>query len=245
MTSIHIDISHVGIYRHLLQAADLDEEQQQLLTSLFGSKALPELQNLLRTLSLPVAVREMLLLLASWNGEAKAVLPKLDILVEKFPAVSVYVDELHLLHEELTQHFDQEVCWHYDLAELRNSNYHTGLLFTAYCAGDSSAGIAFGGRYGDDSDLAFGRARPATGFSMNIKQLMAATSFSSREERPALKKIYAPAVSDPELDIKIQELRKQGEIVIAALREDSSDAHSLGCTHELQQSSNGWQIVAI
>ena len=58
-----------------------------------------------------------------------------------------------------------------DLAELRGYHYHSGVVFAAYAAGVPNA-IALGGRY-DEVGKAFGRARPATGFSMDLRELAA------------------------------------------------------------------------
>ena len=57
----------------------------------------------------------------------------------------------------------------YDLAELRGYGYHSGVVFAAYTGGRSHA-IAQGGRY-DEVGRVFGRARPATGFSLDLREL--------------------------------------------------------------------------
>ena len=59
---------------------------------------------------------------------------------------------------------------HFDLCELHGYHYHTGLVFAAYVPGQGEA-IANGGRY-DDIGRVFGRARPATGFSIDLKTLL-------------------------------------------------------------------------
>ena len=56
----------------------------------------------------------------------------------------------------------------FDLAELRGYHYHSGVVFAAYAQGQPYA-IALGGRY-DEVGKAFGRARPATGFSMDLRE---------------------------------------------------------------------------
>ena len=60
----------------------------------------------------------------------------------------------------------------FDLAELRGYHYHSGVVFAAYAQGQPYA-LARGGRY-DEVGKAFGRARPATGFSMDLRELAAA-----------------------------------------------------------------------
>jgi ATP phosphoribosyltransferase regulatory subunit len=57
----------------------------------------------------------------------------------------------------------------FDLAELRGYHYHSGVVFDAYCDGVPGA-VARGGRY-DEVGKAFGRARPATGFSIDLRSL--------------------------------------------------------------------------
>ena len=59
----------------------------------------------------------------------------------------------------------------FDLAELRGYHYHSGVVFDAYCEGVAAA-VARGGRY-DEVGKAFGRARPATGFSIDLRAVAA------------------------------------------------------------------------
>jgi len=61
----------------------------------------------------------------------------------------------------------------FDLAELRGYHYHSGVVFDAYCDGVTGV-VARGGRY-DDVGRAFGRARPATGFSIDLRAMAGVT----------------------------------------------------------------------
>jgi ATP phosphoribosyltransferase regulatory subunit len=56
-----------------------------------------------------------------------------------------------------------------DLADLGGYQYESGAMFAVYVAGLPNA-VARGGRY-DHVGEAFGRARPATGFSMDLREL--------------------------------------------------------------------------
>ena len=58
----------------------------------------------------------------------------------------------------------------YDLADLRGYHYNSGLAFAAYCPGSPGA-VALGGRY-DEFGRAYGRGRSATGFSMDLRELV-------------------------------------------------------------------------
>src|SRR5262249_39549007 len=66
----------------------------------------------------------------------------------------------------------------FDLAELRGYHYHSGVVFDAYCDGVSGA-VARGGRY-DEVGKAFGRSRPATGFSIELRSLASAKAKRTR-----------------------------------------------------------------
>jgi ATP phosphoribosyltransferase regulatory subunit len=56
-----------------------------------------------------------------------------------------------------------------DLADLRGYHYQSGVMFSAYVPGLPNA-VVRGGRY-DHVGEAFGRARPATGFSLDLREL--------------------------------------------------------------------------
>src|SRR5690606_9417749 len=77
--------------------------------------------------------------------------------------------ELQQLADVLQQRFPQLPVY-FDLSELRGYNYHTGVVFAAFVPGVGQA-IAQGGRY-DDIGAVFGRSRPATGFSTDLKTLV-------------------------------------------------------------------------
>ena len=134
---------------------------------------------------------------------------------------------------------DPAIPLHFDLAELRGYNYHTGVVFAAYVPGRGQA-IAQGGRY-DDIGQVFGRARPATGFSTDLKTL---SDLGNR--RPLNESgIFAPYPNESQLLEKIQQLRQQGERVVCALPGDNSEPQQLGCDRKLVQDGKAWQIVKV
>jgi ATP phosphoribosyltransferase regulatory subunit len=125
-----------------------------------------------------------------------------------------------------------------DLADLRGYHYHTGMVFAAYHAGSHDA-IALGGRY-DDLGKSFGRARAATGFSMDLRQL--------HRLMPAPVKqlgICAPHLNDLALQVKVKQLRAAGEIVIVDLAGDKTHIAEWQCDRELVLRDGAWQVVSI
>src|SRR5699024_10344575 len=81
-----------------------------------------------------------------------------------------------------------------DLSELRGYRYKTGLLYAAFAPGIGHE-LARGGRY-DDIGSVFGRARPATGFSADLNQLVA---MGTAPGQPRSGGICAPADRDTAL----------------------------------------------
>jgi len=131
-----------------------------------------------------------------------------------------------------------EVTLDFDLSELRGYHYHTGIVFTAYVPGHGQ-GIAFGGRY-DDIGSAFGRARPATGFSTDIKTLLGLGKLAL-DNRTG---IYAPCSDEPGQLEAINNLRTQGEIVICELPGQGNTPEDMGCDSQLEYKDGQWTVVS-
>ena len=122
---------------------------------------------------------------------------------------------------------------HVDLADLRGYHYYTGATFSVFAEGEHGAiaDCGRGGRY-DGVGRAFGRARPATGFSLDLRRL--ARSSAGEVEAST---IVAPADPDPALARTIAELRAHGERVIIRLPGEAS-----GDTRRLVQDGGTWRI---
>src|SRR6185436_20861010 len=93
----------------------------------------------------------------------EAVLERAGRLLPKYPEIKAALHDL----KRLARTGGTPVS--FDLADLRGYHYHSGVVFAAYAPGMANA-LALGGRY-DEVGKAFGRARPATGFSMDLRDL--------------------------------------------------------------------------
>ena len=122
-----------------------------------------------------------------------------------------------------------------DLADLRGYQYHSGVMFAAY-VDKLPQPIARGGRY-DHVGQAFGRARPATGFSMDLLTLANLAPVAKRRSA-----IVAPWIDDAFLTNKIAELRHAGEVVIQAMTGDAVETAEYLCDHELVKQGSSWEI---
>ncbi|EHQ51120.1 histidyl-tRNA synthetase 2 [Ectothiorhodospira sp. PHS-1] len=232
-----VDLGHVGIFRSLAADAALDPEQETRLFDLLQRKALPEIRTCLAQLPITADQRRRLGVLADLNGDRDTLDRARIELAGADDAVMISLDALeHLAQAVQASHPD--VTLHVDLAELRGYHYHTGLVFAAYLPGNGQE-VARGGRY-DDIGRVFGRARPATGFSADLKTLV---RLSRCPERAAPGGILAPADPDPALNHAIVDLRCRGERVIQGLDGQNNDAVALGCDRVLVKTNNQWTVV--
>lgn len=228
---LSLDIGHVGIYRGLAHFAELNEQQEQALFSAMQRKALPEINQLLDEYHVVEPVRTMLAALAELHG-GDTVLQKAESVLQGAPEpVLKALNNLKLLAKMCQQRLP-DVQLSFDLAELRGYNYHTGVVFAAYRLGFATA-IALGGRY-DDIGQDFGRAQPATGFSLDLKKLV--TSFPKQTEKRSL--ITASWSADPSQLEAVASLREQGNIVIFDLPDSNVQTEKA-----LIQQNGHWQVV--
>ncbi len=168
VNSLQLDIGHVGVYRALAQEAGLSGEVEHQLFGALQSKDRSAVTVL--TAGLSAALREAFAALPVLYGD-RSVLAEARMRLPQLPAVQAALDTLDALDQGLGK---TDVA--YDLAELRGYGYHSGVVFAAYAGGRSHA-IAQGGRY-DEVGRVFGRARPATGFSLDLRELAIVSSNS-------------------------------------------------------------------
>jgi ATP phosphoribosyltransferase regulatory subunit len=129
---------------------------------------------------------------------------------------------------------------HYDLAELRGYQYQTGVVFAAFVA-DRGQEIARGGRY-DEIGKVFGRARPATGFSTDLRTLM---QLGNRDWPAGSGAILAPAEDDVALAEKVRTLRAGGEVVIQQLPGQEGSFSEMGCDRMLRWDGSAWVVETL
>ncbi|MCW8829849.1 MAG: ATP phosphoribosyltransferase regulatory subunit [Gammaproteobacteria bacterium] len=234
---VYLDIGHVGIFRGLAHQANLDSETEARLFDALQRKAKPEIATLLAERDLPKGLHTMLERLADLHGDRSVLEKAASILAEADEPVHQALDNLRQIAEVAVALPGTSV--HFDLAELRGYHYHTGVVFAAFVPGQGQA-IAQGGRY-DEIGKVFGQARPATGFSTDLKTVLSLSTAKS----PEVRGIFAPCDGDAALVEAIDALREAGERVIQALPGQQGGAVEMGCDRELVLQSGGWQTVAV
>lgn len=233
----HLDIGHVSIYRELASQAGLTSSQEADLFEILQRKDGSDLEQFLRDAGVTGALSNMLGALMDLNGPSGVIEAARRSLSTGGATLASALDELEIIAGKLQDRFP-ELPINIDLAELRGYHYHTGVVFAALVPGQGRE-IARGGRY-DDIGQVFGHARPAVGFSADLKML-ARLSESERQVTP-VNRIFAPAIEDPELDRTIQRLRRQGQVVIQSLGASGETAQALGCGQVLQKQAKHWRI---
>jgi ATP phosphoribosyltransferase regulatory subunit len=230
---VHLDLGHVAIFRALVRHAAIEQELEAALFAALQLKDVPELRGLAS--GLPAEIQAAILALPQLYGEAKEVLQRARKILPDYVEVGAALKELEQAAAHL-QPFAQSVG--IDLAELRGYHYHSGIVFAAYHTGSHDA-IALGGRY-DDLGKSFGRARPATGFSMDLRQL-----FGLLPPVVQAKGILAPHSDDAALQESITLLRSQGHCVVVDLLGNAALRGELNCDRELIMRNAAWVVVEL
>lgn len=225
-----VDLADVRIVRSLLAGVMVDEQVLRGVHAALASKDATELAQLTR--DFPQASREGLMALLQLYGGME-VLDQAEKLLERTAGVRNVLSHLRWL----VQHLDG-VKVSFDLADLRGYSYYSGTRFAIYVPGGSDA-LVRGGRY-DEVGAVFGRNRPAAGFSLDIKQLVAVVP-----ERPLKAAIRAPWGDDAQVAAAIAALRQQGETVVCVLPGHESEVDEFHCDRELANVGGQWVVQAI
>ena len=166
---IHLDLGHVGIYRALAVQLGLAGDQETAIFDILQRKSQPDLRDFAQANQLPPQSLAGLAALMDLNGDVTVLQRARRTLDMKDPAIAAALAAVEQAAAEL-QRAAPEVPVHVDLAELRGYRYQTGLVFAAFVPGHGRD-LARGGRY-DGAGLEFGCARPATGFSADLNELL-------------------------------------------------------------------------
>ncbi|MGB0732373.1 MAG: ATP phosphoribosyltransferase regulatory subunit [Pontibacterium sp.] len=229
---LSLDLGHVGFFNGLMAAAELSATQQADYQDMLQRKALPELDEFVSALELTEDLKKQLLMFPRLHGGIEVLEQAKALFGENAPkALSDALLYVQQVAERVKARF-ADVDLYFDLSELRGYNYHTGIVFAAYSPVYGQA-LAKGGRY-DNAGADFGRARPATGFSADLKDLLQLADKSV----VLAEKILAPAGEDVALLAKIKALRAQGKRVMQVL----SGEKPTGYSAELVQDNGQWIV---
>ncbi|NCP40199.1 MAG: ATP phosphoribosyltransferase regulatory subunit [Rhodoferax sp.] len=225
-----VDLADAQLVKAILSDVTLVPTQLAGIYASLAAKDSPELANLTR--DLPEQQRQGLLTLVQLYGDA-SVLAEAQKYLPPLTGVREALQNLQQLADHLTA-----VNVTVDLADMQGYAYYTGARFSIY-APSASAALVRGGRY-DRVGAVFGRRRPAAGFSLDLKTLVAAV-----EPRPLQAAIRAPWRDEPALACEIAALRAAGAVVFCVLPGHESEVDEFHCDRELVQVDGQWRVQAI
>ena len=237
LQNVHLDLGHVGIYRALSRQAELTEFQERELFDVMQRKARPELQGLMDSYAIDRDLKLMFLKLPELNGGKDTINKARAAFLKANDDVKNALADLEAIAEKLAVRFPS-LPVSFDLAELRGYHYHTGMVFAAFIPSVGRE-IARGGRY-DNIGEVFGRARPATGFSADLKLLSSLSKQVCQAKSSEL--IFAPYLDDVALNEKIRDLRAQQLAVVQQLPGQTGSAKELACTSILELDNQNWVV---
>jgi ATP phosphoribosyltransferase regulatory subunit len=227
LRDVQLDVGHPAIFHALLRECAVQDEAIEQIFHAVQRKDVPALKTLCQGNG-----RDALLALPGLYGDA-GVLARARAELPALPEIARALDELDRIVAAFSA---QDIRVSVDLAELGGFNYESGITFAAFSSGSPDA-VARGGRY-DEVGKAFGRARPATGFTLDLKPLL---ELIARRDYP--RAILAPVDgSDAALAAKIQSLRGGGDVVVQELPGHEAQRGELNCDRELIRISGEWQV---
>lgn len=234
---VSLDLGHVGIFSELMKSFNLSTQDEKALFDKLQRKSIPEINEFVGQLNLSAEHKEQLKQLALLNGGIE-VIDAARTLYKEHNHILQYLDIIEQVHSHLKKRY-QNIAVHCDLAELRGYEYHTGLVFAAFVAGQGTE-IARGGRYDNVGEM-FGAARPATGFSTDLIALQRL----SKQACDLAQGILAPNVTDEACTQLIESLRQSGEIVIIDISQPALTAAQQNCNRVIEKQGDQWLLKEV
>jgi ATP phosphoribosyltransferase regulatory subunit len=239
VSDLLLDLADVRVIDAVLAPVALTASQVLRIHAALATKDTAALTVLAR--DLPAAVAQDLLALPRLFGGV-AVLGEARRVLSPSPALQAALDSLQWLAEQV-----QGVNVSIDLADLRGYAYYTGMRFALFASGShgragQAVELARGGRY-DEVGAIFGRKRPAVGFSLDLKEVVASVA-----PRSLVAAIRAPWGMDAGLRQAIADLRSQGHTVVCVLPGHEHEVDEFLCDRELVRDTtrdNAWTVQNI
>ncbi|MEX2131614.1 MAG: ATP phosphoribosyltransferase regulatory subunit, partial [Pseudohongiellaceae bacterium] len=241
VSGIHLVLGHVGIFRTLVDAAQVSKDMELSLFDALQRKAYGDIDAILDKAVSDKDLRHLLYQLSRLSGDEETLQEAIEVFRNAPLTVRKEIEELAAIAEGVKRRIPG-VTLCFDLCELRGYEYHTGIVFAAYTP-EFGRAVAKGGRY-DHIGEAFGRARPASGFDCDL-QTLARLSRRVFATRPV---IVAPTGTDVDLLEYIERLRADGEIVLINLSREEMPAamlDELNCDRRIVKKGKSWGLERV
>ncbi|TNF45621.1 ATP phosphoribosyltransferase regulatory subunit [bacterium] len=231
LSGIKISLGQVGYARGLLKECSLQRDTEDLLVEAATRKDVMRLSMLLEEAQVRGRLAEAMLSLAHLGGG----IDNLEKAETRSPneecsrSLSNLRDVLGLLDSYGVDAGTVDI----DLGELTSFRYHTGIVFSGFVSGAGRA-VLKGGRY-DNLAEKYGKPSPATGFAIDILELVEIVSATDIVQL-ALDYLLVNRSGNRELGLKTSKtLREKGRNVLCLIRNMDDDmlisyaqAHRIG-----------------
>jgi ATP phosphoribosyltransferase regulatory subunit len=222
-------LSDVRIVRGVLAGMVAGPQQLSNILEALSRKDLARLQDL--THAATAAQRAAILALPDLFGDATVLQQAAELLPNR-PLIREALADLERL---AATHVQTGVDVQIDLADLRGYNYHSGVIFGLYAQGQPDA-LARGGRY-DEIGATFGRPRAATGFSLDLRELV--RHVQAEAPTQAVKAHWSPLHGYTQA---VQSLRQHGHTVIELPEGATLEGKQFMFDRELICTDGRWQV---
>ena len=230
---MRLDLCHAGLVRSIIESDPAARLRADEIMVLLRDKDLPGIALLGAgpDALAPVTVGALAQLPLLYDGAA--VIGRARKQLPALPGVAGALDTLESLLADL-----DDVSVGIDLADVGSYGYHTGVTFSIYAEGWHDV-LVQGGRY-DDVGRGFGRGRPATGFSLDLRKLAGGLAPAA-----AVPAILSPAAHDPALRDAVQSLRREGHIVVQVFPGETATHDEFVFDRELVLEKGRWVVRTV
>ena len=229
-----LDLGDARIVRGVLAGVAANEERLTDVVAALTLKDAPRVAELAH--DFPQVARDGLLALTRLYGGAE-VLDAASRVLPQLAPIAAALNDLAWLASHV-QRTNPALRVGFDLAEMSGYAYYSGARFAVYASGGSDA-LVRGGRY-DEVGAVFGRNRPAVGFSLDLKSLVAHAN--SMPPSPAVR---APWGEEPSLRDAVRALRERGDTVVCMLPGHEHEGQEFDCDRELVAVDGRWVLRAL
>ena len=235
---ITVDMANAKLVRGLLAGVVATPEHLAGVHAALAAKDAAGLKEL--TKSFPAASQNGLNALVTLYGDVKVLAEAEKVMSNVLGPAQDMREQLSILkrlHDEVKAVHSQ-VNISFDLADSRGYAYYSGARFAVYTPSAVDA-LVRGGRY-DEVGSAFGRNRPAAGFSLDLKELVGVVP--ARALKAAIR---APWAASGTLRAAISSLRARGETVVCVLPGHEHEVQEFTCDRQLVEAAGQWVVKAI
>lgn len=217
LKEFQLSIGHADFFRGLMEAAGLEEEQEEELRELISNKNYFGVAEFVETLNLNDNLKKLFNMLGNlYNGSDEFTEAKQC--GAEYPRILSAMERLEELHG-LLKIYGIEKYVSFELGMVSDYQYYTGIIFAGYTFGSGEA-IVKGGRY-DKLLTYFGKNSASIGFAVVIDQLLAALSRQKIEfsiSHQTLLIVYAPEYRSEAIK-HAREQRAEGRAVELIVRQ--------------------------